>query len=105
MLVVYSSEKVAKVLIMEKEGVPQISVIIPAHNEERYLGKTLDSLRQQNFLNYETIIVCNGCTDQTAEVARKYDNQNTKIINLKEANVSLARNKGAEIARGKNLVF
>ena len=90
---------------MQKESVPQISVIIPAHNEEKYLGKTLDSLRQQNFLDYETIIVCNGCTDQTENVAQKYNNQNTKITNLDEANVSLARNKGAELAVGEILVF
>lgn len=90
---------------MEKRSVPQISVIIPAHNEENYLGRTLNSLRQQNFLDYETIIVCNGCTDQTEKVAQQYNNQNTKILSLNEANVSLARNKGAEQATGKNLIF
>ena len=90
---------------MEKESVPQISVIIPAHNEEKYLRKTLDSLRQQNFLDYETIIVCNGCTDQTEKIAQEYNNQKTKIISLTEANVSMARNKGAEIAFGRTLVF
>ena len=91
--------------MMEKEKRPQLSVIIPAHNEEKYLGKTLDSLRQQNFLNYETIIVCNGCTDKTENVASKYFNQNTKILSINEANVSLARNKGADLAKGKTLVF
>tara|TARA_Y100000310_G_scaffold316958_1_gene369300 strand:- start:130 stop:831 length:702 start_codon:yes stop_codon:yes gene_type:complete len=90
---------------MEKKRVPQISVIIPAHNEEKYLERTLDSLRGQNFLDYETIIVCNGCTDQTESVAKRYDNQKTKILSIREANVSLARNKGAEIAIGKILVF
>jgi len=84
---------------------PQISVIIPAHNEEKYLEKTLQSLRQQNFLNYETIVVCNGCTDQTEKIAKKYLNQNTRIFPLDKANVSLARNCGAKEAVGKILLF
>jgi len=83
---------------------PQISVIIPAHNEENYLNKTLDTLRQQNFLDYETIIVCNGCTDQTEAVAQNYLNQTTKIFNLPEANVCKARNLGAAKA-SSSLVF
>ncbi|MBR9683456.1 glycosyltransferase [Candidatus Woesearchaeota archaeon] len=84
---------------------PKISVIIPAHNEEKYLGKTLQSLRQQNFLDYETIIVCNGCTDQTEEVAKKYLNRSTQVLSLEKANVSIARNRGAEHANGKVLLF
>jgi len=83
----------------------KISVIIPAHNEEKYLGKTLENLREQNYLNYETIIICNGCNDKTEEVAKKYLNQNTKIFSLDQANVSLARNHGAQHAQGELLVF
>lgn len=84
---------------------PKIAVIIPAHNEEKYLGKTLESLRQQNFLDYETIIVCNGCADKTEEIAKKFINQNTKILSAKEANVSLARNLGAQQASSDILLF
>ncbi len=83
----------------------KISVIIPAHNEERYLGKTLQGLREQNFLDYETIVVCNGCSDKTDEVAAKFLNEKTKIFSLKDSNVSLARNFGAEKANGKILLF
>ena len=83
----------------------KISVIIPAHNEEKYLGQTLDSLRNQNFLDYETIVVPNGCTDQTEQVANQYLNQSTKIISLNEANVSTARNIGAKHATGELLLF
>lgn len=84
---------------------PKISVIIPAHNEEKYLEKTLQSLRQQNFLDYETLIICNGCTDQTEKIAQKYLNQSTKIISLKEPGVSSARNLGAKKAAGEILLF
>lgn len=84
---------------------PHISVVIPAHNEEKYLEKTLQSLRQQNFLNYETIIVCNGCIDQTEKIAQKYTNQNTKIISLKKTNAASTRNFGAKQAKGNLLLF
>jgi glycosyltransferase involved in cell wall biosynthesis len=83
----------------------KISVIIPAHNEEKYLEKTLHGLREQNFLDYETIIVCNGCSDNTEEIAFKYLNQNTKIFSLNDSNVSLARNFGANEADGEILLF
>jgi len=83
----------------------KISVIIPAHNEEKYLGQTLDSLRNQNFLDYETIIVPNGCSDQTVSIAQKYLNQSTKILPITEANVSQARNLGAQHAQGEILLF
>ena len=82
-----------------------ISVIIPAHNEEKYLENTLKKLREQNFLDYETIIVCNGCTDQTEKVAIEFGNSQTKVIKLAEANVSIARNKGAAQAQGSLLLF
>src|SRR5438067_1818152 len=47
-----------------------ISVVVPAHNEERYLGRTLAALRRQNYPLFEIIVVANGCTDRTPAVAR-----------------------------------
>ncbi len=84
---------------------PKISVIIPAYNEEKYIGKTLESLRGQNFLDYETVVVCNGCRDGTEKEAKKYLNQNTNVFSLGKANVGLARNYGAEKAKGSILLF
>jgi len=53
---------------------PKISVVIPAYNEEKYLGATLDSLVNQNFpkSDYEIIVVDNASTDGTVKIARKY---------------------------------
>jgi len=74
------------------------SVIIPACNEEKYIEATLKSIPGE----LETIVVCNGCTDKTEEIARKYT---SNIIVEKEANVSRARNLGASIARNPYLIF
>lgn len=75
------------------------SVIIPAHNEEKYIEKTLKSVSHRDV---EVIVVCNGCTDNTEAVARKFTKN---VFVLDEANVSKARNFGASKASGNRLVF
>ena len=74
-----------------------LSIIIPAYNEEKYIADTLKRLK-----GYETIVVCNGCTDNTKGVAEKYA---TKVIELKDKGVSAARNMGARAASFDRLVF
>ncbi len=84
---------------------PKISIIIPAHNEENYIKKTLHSLKNQTYQDFETIVVCNGCTDQTEELVRKRANDRLKFFSLPEANVSKARNFGAKLAYGEIFLF
>lgn len=82
-----------------------ISVVIPAYNEEKYIRQTLHSLKNQTFQNFETIIVTNGCTDKTEELVKKKINERFRHLSLPKANVSVARNAGALNANGKILVF
>lgn len=84
---------------------PQISVIIPAHNEEHYLRQTLHALQQQSYQSYEAIVVANGCTDQTEELVQKKTNDKIRLLSLPKPNVSVARNAGALNARGQLLLF
>jgi len=51
---------------------PLISVVIPAFNEENFIAKTLESLLNQDFKDFEIIVVDNNSTDQTAEIAKKF---------------------------------
>ena len=82
---------------------PYISVIIPAHNEEKYIVETLDSLKKQEYPDFETIVVTNGCTDQTEDLIKE---QSSLIhLSLPVANVSRARNHGASKAKGSLLLF
>jgi len=81
---------------------PMISVIIPAHNESDYLPATLDGLKRQNHANFEVIVVANGCSDRTAEVAR---GKCHRLIVLSDKNLGVARNLGARMARGEILLF
>ncbi len=91
--------------------VPFLSVIIPAYNEEKYIRKTLHSLKMQRFQDFEVIVVANGCRDRTEGVVRKRigedrgNNEKLRLFSLSKAHVSLARNYGASVAQGEVLVF
>lgn len=84
---------------------PAFSIIVPAHNEEKYLQKTLDSIKSQTLLDYETIVVTNGCTDKTEEIAKKNTDEKIRHLSLPKPNVSVARNAGALNAQGETLLF
>jgi len=84
---------------------PDISIIIPAYNEENYIEKTLQSIQDQTFKDHETIIVTNGCTDKTEEIVKKKLSDNIRHLSLPKPNVCVARNAGALNSRGKILLF
>lgn len=85
---------------MEK---PNISVIIPAHNEEDYLPALLRSLRSQDCRHsYEVIVVDNASTDTTAIVARR---MSAKVIHEPRLGLPQARETGRLNAIGEILVF
>ena len=79
-----------------------ISIIIPAHNEEAFIEKTLISIYGSLHKNYELIVVCDSCTDRTEEISRKYTD---KVYTVDFKNVSKTRNHGASHAQGDILVF
>ncbi|MBU1111493.1 MAG: glycosyltransferase [Nanoarchaeota archaeon] len=91
------------------------SIIIPAHNEEKYIIKTILSLLNQsnlnnNNLNFEIIVVANGCNDKTVDKVKETKqnfgiNGMLKVLETDIANVSRARNIGAQEAKGRHLVF
>lgn len=80
-----------------------VSIIIPAHNEEKYIRQTLSHIVMQSYKNVETIVVDDGSKDKTSKIVRGYAD---RIIKLKERKgVSHARNIGASAARGELLIF
>ena len=80
----------------------KLSVVIPAHNEERVIGRTLAAVRLQGAAVHEVIVVCNGCRDRTAARARQ---AGVKVVVTEQCGVSLARNLGARHASGDSLLF
>ena len=81
------------------------SVIIPAYNEEAFIGHTLDALRQAMAtvsLNGEIIVTDNNSTDATAEIAKA---GGARVVFEPVNQISRARNAGARQAAGRYLVF
>jgi len=62
-------------------------IIIPAHNEEDNLSFTLNSLQKQSCKNYKIVVVNDGSTDETAEIIKKYTDQDSRFetINLQKS--------------------
>jgi len=82
----------------------KFSIIIPAHNEEKYIGKCLDSILEAAKLvenQIEIIVVLNRCTDRTEEIAKSY---NCVTIENHDKNLSKIRNAGVEKAKGNIIV-
>lgn len=85
----------------------EISVIIPAYNCCNYLECCLNSIKAQTFRDFEVIIIDDGSTDSTANVALSFAESNANFIvkRTQNAGVSSARNTGLTLAKGKYVTF
>ena len=95
--------------LVKKNSNILLSVIVPVYNCEKYLDECLSSLTRQglNDKEYEVLVVNDGSTDRSAEIALSYCEKyhNFHLLNQKNQGVSAARNKGIESARGKYIAF
>ena len=67
---------------------PLITVIIPAYNRERFVARSVESVLNQTYRNYELIVVDDGSTDGTSRVVARYEN---KVRYIYKQNVHLYR--------------
>ncbi|PWW08673.1 galactosyltransferase-like protein [Paenibacillus cellulosilyticus] len=82
----------------------KLSVIIPVHNEEKYIVGCLDSIQEASKAftgTIEVVVVLNRCEDRTEEIARSY---NCVIVREDTKNLSVIRNAGVRAARGEWIV-
>ena len=86
---------------MEK---PLLSVIIPVWNGGRFLAEAIESVLEQGYAPVEIIVVDDGSTDQTAQVAADFKDT-VKYIYQSNQGPAAARNKGLEIAQGDIIGF
>jgi glycosyltransferase involved in cell wall biosynthesis len=80
------------------------SIIIPAHNEEMFIGKCLDSIKRSQQVacaEIEVIVVLNRCNDGTEAIARRYG---VTVAEENSKNLSRIRNRGAVLASGDIIV-
>ena len=81
---------------------PFFSVIVPAHNSAEYIKKGLDSIKAQEFTDYELIVVLDDCRDDTDQIALLYTD---KVLITFFGKAGMARNAGLDIAKGKWILF
>ncbi|HZI95465.1 MAG TPA: glycosyltransferase [Patescibacteria group bacterium] len=81
-----------------------ISVIIPAHNAGRFLAEALDSVHAQGFGSFEVVVVDDGSTDDTADVARAYG-RGVMVVRQPRSGSGRARNRGLEETSGELVAF
>lgn len=86
---------------------PEISIIVPVYNVERYLGECLDSIKSQAFTDWECILIDDGSPDKSIDICEKYSafDSRFKVIRRNNGGLSAARNTGLSYARGKFISF
>ena len=87
--------------------IPQISIIVPVFNGEKYIQRCIEALLGQTLHNVEIIIVNDGSRDKTSAISHQLADQDNRIIVIDKENegVSIARNTGLKKARGEWIAF
>lgn len=90
-----------------KENNPVVSIVIPVYNAENYLIKCLDSIANQTHTNFECIMVVDGATDKSYEIAETYCSKDTrfKVFYQDNAGSGPARNNGITHSTGEFICF
>ncbi len=79
----------------------KVSIIIPAYNEESYIGGLLSALTHTDYPDYEIIVVDNSSTDKTADIARSFPQ--VKVVSETRRGTQAARERGRKEATGEIL--
>ena len=78
---------------------PAISVLMPAYNAEKYIGKAIESVLQQTYTDFELVIVNDGSTDGTEKVISTFTDKRIVLINQPNRGVGAALNTGLQHAK------
>ncbi len=93
---------------MNKESL-LFSVVIPAYNAESYIERSLDSVRNQNYDNYEVLLTNDGSSDNTQNIINKYSRKNPLfplfLENQQNKGIGSARNNGLFRSKGDFIAF
>jgi glycosyltransferase involved in cell wall biosynthesis len=85
------------------DDAPLVSVVIPCYNQAHFLGEAIESVLAQTYKNFEIVVVDDGSTDNTSEVASRYDG--VRLIRQENRGLAEARNTGIGHSEGEYLVF
>jgi teichuronic acid biosynthesis glycosyltransferase TuaG len=84
---------------------PLVSIVIPAYNAGEFIEETIDSMLQQTYQNFEIIVIDDGSTDESAQKVQQIQDKRIGYFYKKNEGVSIARNYGYGLTKGKYVVF
>lgn len=86
---------------------PKISIIMPVYNKQQYLRRSLDSVLNQGFSDFELIAIDDGSTDNSLKILEEYSSRDSriKLIHTENQGVSHARNVGLDHIEGEFITF
>ena len=86
---------------------PDVSVIVPVYNVEKWLRKCVDSILSQTYVDFELILINDGSKDRSLEICREYEltDDRVKVIDGPNRGSSAARNTGLKQAKGQWIIF
>jgi cellulose synthase/poly-beta-1,6-N-acetylglucosamine synthase-like glycosyltransferase len=85
------------------ETLPSMTVLVPAYNEEKVIGRTLDSILEAEYTRKQVIVIDDGSTDRTPEILRKYEDR-VLVLTKENGGKSSALNYGLRHAKGEIVV-
>ena len=91
---------------MSSPRTPKVTVFIPVHNRDRYIGDAIQSILDQQFQDFDILLIDDGSTDRSVEVMRSFHDSRISII-CNETNLGIprTRNRGLELARGEYIAL
>ncbi len=84
---------------------PKVSVVVPVYNKEPYLRRAIDSVLAQTFPDFKLVLIDDGSTDRSLEVARSYADPRVRVIHQSNGGEGAARNRGIREARAPMLAL
>ena len=91
-------------LMSMANSTPQVSVIIPAYNGDRYIAQAVESVLTQTYTNWEIIVVDDGSTDDTRQALQPYFDR-IRYFSQENQGVAAARNRGIQESKSELIAF
>lgn len=103
-LAVYHKHQENKLARQPLSHLPPISIIVPAYNEGKCIAGTLETLLEASYPDKEIIVVDDGSTDNTYDIAQSYSSRGVKVIKRPNGGKAAALNHGLQFIKGEIMV-
>lgn len=94
----FKDKKNVRSLFTDDE-LPEVTVIIPAYNEEKTIAKTIESIIASDYPNFQVFVIDDGSKDDTLKIAKKFENHKVKVFHKENNGKGSALNFGIEKAK------